>query len=50
MSHAKNKMDWCLDKAKKEGKNHRGLVKINPDLENKTCAWELNFICKQKWI
>ena len=33
MSHAKNKMDWCLSKAKKEGKKHRGLVKINPDLE-----------------
>lgn len=36
MSHAKNKMQWCLNKAKKElqeGKKHRGLVKINPDPE-----------------
>ena len=33
MSHAKNKVDWCLKKAEKElaekGK-HRGLVKIEP--------------------
>lgn len=36
MSHVKNKVDWCLNKAKKElqeGKKHRGLVKIHPDLE-----------------
>ena len=36
MSHAKNKVDWCLNKAKKElqeGKQHRGLVKIDTDLE-----------------
>ncbi len=36
MSHAKNKMDWCLKKAerelKEEGK-HRGLVRIEPDIE-----------------
>ncbi len=36
MSHAKNKIDWCLKKAEKEleksGK-HRGLVKIKPDLK-----------------
>jgi len=36
MSHAKNKVEWCLRKAEKElkeGKKHRGLVKIEPDLE-----------------
>ncbi len=36
MSHAKNKVDWCLKKAerelKEEGK-HRGLVKTEPDIE-----------------
>ena len=35
MSHAKNKVEWCLNKSKKElekeGK-HRGLIKTNPDL------------------
>ena len=34
MSHCKNKVDWCLNKAKKElqeGKKHRGLIKINPE-------------------
>lgn len=36
MSHAKNKVEWCLNKAKKElqeGKKHRGLVKVDFDLE-----------------
>ncbi len=36
MSHAKNKVEWCLNKAKKElqeGKKHRGLVKVDSDLE-----------------
>ena len=36
MSHAKNKVDWCLKKAGKElkqGDKHRGLVIIKPDLE-----------------
>ena len=36
MSHAKNKVNWCLNKAKKElqeGKKHRGLVKVDADLE-----------------
>jgi len=36
MSHAKNKVDWCLKKAQKEieeGKKHRGLVKKEPDIE-----------------
>jgi len=36
MSHAKNKVEWCLTKAKKEldkeGK-HRGLVKSSPNIE-----------------
>lgn len=36
MSHAKNKVDWCLKKAEKElkqGDKHRGLVIIKPNLE-----------------
>ncbi|MBI4147203.1 hypothetical protein HY494_00970 [Candidatus Woesearchaeota archaeon] len=36
MSHAKNKVNWCLNKAKKElqeGNKHRGLVKVDADLE-----------------
>lgn len=36
MSHAKNKVEWCLKKAEKElktGDVHRGLIKINPDIE-----------------
>ncbi len=36
MSHAKNKVSWCLKKAEKElseGDKHRGLVKINPDMK-----------------
>jgi len=36
VSHAKNKVEWCLNKAKKElqeGKQHRGLVKAKVDLE-----------------
>ena len=34
MSHAKNKVDWCLKKAEKEkeeSKMHRGLIKTRPD-------------------
>lgn len=27
-----NKVEWCLRKAEKEGRKHRGLVKIAPDL------------------
>ena len=36
MSHAENKVDWCLKKAEKElkeGEKHRGLVKIKPSIE-----------------
>jgi len=36
MSHAKNKMRWCLNKAQKElqkGKKHRGLVRTEPNKE-----------------
>ncbi|MAG07932.1 hypothetical protein CMO89_00500 [Candidatus Woesearchaeota archaeon] len=36
MSHAKNKVEWCLRKAEKELKDsdtHRGLVKVNPSKE-----------------
>src|SRR3989338_4014102 len=35
MSHAENKIDWCLKKAEKELKEmgkHRGLIKIKSDL------------------
>ncbi len=34
MSHAKNKVEWCIKKAEKElaaGDKHRGLVKVKPD-------------------
>jgi uncharacterized protein (UPF0332 family) len=34
MSHAKNKIEWCMNKAKKEmkeGKKHRGLVVTKAD-------------------
>ena len=34
MTHAKNKVEWCIRKAEKELKEsgkHRGLVKIKPD-------------------
>ena len=36
MSHAKNKVAWCLSKARKElqeGKRHRGLVSVAADPE-----------------
>lgn len=36
MSHAKNKVEWCLKKAErelKESDTHRGLVKVNPNKE-----------------
>ena len=36
MSHAKNKVDWCLNKAKKElqeGMQHRGLVRVDTDID-----------------
>jgi len=36
MSHAKNKVEWCLRKAErelKESDKHRGLVIIESDLE-----------------
>lgn len=34
MSHAENKVEWCLNQAKKhivEGRKHRGLVQVKPD-------------------
>lgn len=40
MSHAKNKLDWCLKKAEKELKTsdkHRGLVQIEPDVNK---SWD----------
>ena len=36
MSHAKNKVEWCLKKAErelKESDKHRGLVRVEPSLE-----------------
>lgn len=36
MSKAENKVQWCLNQAKKqlaEGKKHRGLVRVTPDDE-----------------
>lgn len=36
MSHAKNKVEWCLKKAERELKEsgkHRGLVNAEPDLK-----------------
>ncbi len=36
MTEASHKVDWCLEKAKKElqlSKKHRGLVKQEPDME-----------------
>ncbi len=32
MTHAENKIGWCLKKAEKEGIKHRGLREIKPDL------------------
>ena len=32
MTHAENKLNWCLKKAEKEGRKHRGLREITPDL------------------
>jgi uncharacterized protein (UPF0332 family) len=34
MSQTDSKVDWCLNKAKKEGTMHRGLKKIEPSLTN----------------
>ncbi len=31
MGHLENKLKWCLNKAEKEGKDHRGLKKVKPD-------------------
>lgn len=33
MGHLENKMEWCLNKAKKEGEKHRGLKEVNPNIE-----------------
>ncbi len=36
MSHAKNKVEWCLKKAEREmqeGHKHRGLIKVEPSAE-----------------
>ena len=31
MTHAENKIEWCLKKAEKEGRKHRGLKRIKPN-------------------
>lgn len=31
MGHLENKLEWCIKKAKKEGKEHRGLKESKPD-------------------
>jgi len=33
MSHARNKLGWCLRKAEKEGARHRGIKIVSPSLE-----------------
>jgi len=33
MTQAANKVEWCLRKAQKEGTEHRGLVRIQPNLK-----------------
>lgn len=36
MSHSKNKVEWCLNKAEKElqeGDKHRGLRKVEPNMD-----------------
>ena len=36
MSHVKNKVKWCINKAKKEleeGTSHRGLVEVGADID-----------------
>lgn len=32
MTHAENKLSWCLKKAENEGNKHRGLKETKPDL------------------
>ena len=32
MGQPENKLKWCLRKAEKEGKDHRGLKKVPPDM------------------
>lgn len=39
MSHAKNKVEWCIRKAERDLKDsniHRGLIKVNPNKEKAT--------------
>lgn len=31
MAHLENKLEWCINKAKKEGEKHRGIKEIEPD-------------------
>src|SRR3990167_5163906 len=33
MAHLENKLEWCLNKAKKEGEKHRGLKEVSPNKE-----------------
>ena len=54
MSHAWNKMEWCLKKAEKEMKEkgkHRGLVIAKPDMEEaKRHLKKQSIICWQYLI
>lgn len=34
MSHAKNKVEWCIKKAEEEKERHRGLVKVESSIKN----------------
>lgn len=31
MTHAENRVRWCLNKAGREGRKHRGLMRVEPD-------------------
>ena len=33
MAHLENKIEWCLNKAKKEGAKHRGIKEVEPDIK-----------------
>lgn len=33
MGHAENKLEWCINKAKKEGEKHRGIRIVQPSPE-----------------
>ena len=37
MTHAENKVEWCLTKAEKEGRKHKGLRVVKPDVTQSAC-------------